>query len=460
MLEKIALKTITKHNLICKNDHIIVGVSGGADSICLLYFLNSIKNDFNLKITAVHINHCMRGEESDEDNRFVVDFCKSINIPINVFSFDIYSKAKEESITTEEAGRKYRYNSFNNVLKKVNGTKIAIAHNKDDNAETIIMRFFRGTGIKGLSGISYKRDNIIRPLLDCLRKDIEDYCTRNNLSYRNDSTNSMDIYTRNKIRLNLIPFIKKDFNPNIVNTLCDMSKTFYDENEFLDTLANKALDDCIIEKDTKKITLKINKLNNINLVIQKRLLRLCLSHFNKDLYNLSYEHINMIIDILKKQTGKSLNLPNNLYVYKQYDYLIICQNINSIKNDINYNYKIELDKTIYIKELNKNILLSKNIINISTKVYTISLNYDKIKHSLFIRQRNAGDKIYINNMTKKVKTIFIDLKIPANERNLYPILLCEDKVIGILGLCLSNEYRPNKLDNTVYLYIWEEKLNE
>ena len=119
-----------------------------------------------------------------------------------------------------------------------------------------------------------------------------------------------------------------------------------------------------------------------------------------------------------------------------------------------------MDKRIYIKELNKNILLSKNIINISTKVYTISLNYDKIKHSLFIRQRNAGDKIYINNMTKKVKTIFIDLKIPANERTLYPILLCEDKVIGILGLCLSNEYRPNKLDNTVYLYIWEEKLNE
>ena len=244
MLEKIALKTITKHNLICRDDHIIVGVSGGADSICLLYFLNSIKNDFNLKITAVHINHCMRGEESDEDNKFVVDFCKSINIPINVFSFDIYSKAKEENITTEEAGRKYRYNSFNNVLKKVNGTKIAVAHNKDDNAETIIMRFFRGTGIKGLSGISYKRDNIIRPLLDCLRKDIEDYCRRNNLSYRNDSTNSMDIYTRNKIRLNLITFIKKDFNPNIVNTLCDMSKTFYDENKFLDTLASKSLDDC------------------------------------------------------------------------------------------------------------------------------------------------------------------------------------------------------------------------
>ncbi len=154
MLEKIALDTIYKHNLIYKNDHIIVGVSGGADSICLLHFLYSIKEDFNLKITAVHVNHCMRGKESDEDNKFVVDFCKNINIPVKVFSFDIYNKSKDENISIEEAGRKYRYFAFNKVLKEENATKIAIAHNKDDNAENKLMRFFRVTCIKGLSGIS------------------------------------------------------------------------------------------------------------------------------------------------------------------------------------------------------------------------------------------------------------------------------------------------------------------
>ncbi|WP_317367913.1 tRNA lysidine(34) synthetase TilS [uncultured Tyzzerella sp.] len=456
MLEKIALNTIYKHNLICNNDHIIVGVSGGADSICLLHFLYSIKKDFNLKITAVHINHCMRGEESDQDNKFVVDFCKNINIPIKVFSFDIYNKSKEENISIEETGRKYRYFAFNKVLKEENATKIAIAHNKDDNAETILMRFFRGTGIKGLSGISYKRDNIIRPILDCLRKDIEKYCDKNNLSYRNDSTNSMDIYTRNKIRLNLIPTIKKDFNPNIIYTLSNMAKNFYEENNFLDNLANTQLNNCLIEKNNNKIILNLDKLKNVDLVIQKRLLRLCLSHFNKDLYNLSFEHINMIINILQKQTGKKITLPNNLYVYKQYSDLIITKDNISSNNSICYNYKIELEKQIYIKELNKHILLSKNIINISPKVYTISLNYDKIKNSLFIRQRNAGDKIYLNNMTKKIKNIFIDLKIPANERNLYPILLDKDKVIGILGLCLCSDYKPSSFNNTVYLHTWEE----
>ena len=456
MLEKIALNTIYKHNLIEKNDHIIVGVSGGADSICLLHFLYSIKDKFNLKMTAVHINHCMRGEESDEDNKFVVDFCNNINIPIKVFSFDIYKKSKEENISNEEAGRKYRYYAFNKVLQDYNATKIAVAHNKDDNAETIVMRFFICSCIKGLSGISYKRYNIIRPILDCLRLDIEEYCNRHNLLYRNDSTNSMDIYTRNKIRLNVLPNIKKDFNPNIIDTLSNMALNFSEENKFLDNLTKDTLNNCLIEKTSDKIILNIDNLKVIDIVLQKRLLRLCLSSFNKQLYNISYEHINMIINILEKQTGKKITLPNNLYVYKQYNNLIIGKNIVSDKKEINYNYKIELEKQLYIKELNKNILLSKNIINISTKGYTISLNYDKIKNSLFIRQRVAGDKIYINNMTKKVKNIFIDLKIPSNERNLYPILLCEDKVIGILGLCLCNEYKPKNLNNTVYLYIWEE----
>ena len=456
MLEKIALNTILNNNLICNNDHIIVGVSGGADSICLLHFLYSIKDSFNLKITAVHINHLMRGEESDLDNKFVVEFCDKLNIPIKVFSFDINKIAKDENLSSEEAGRKYRYIAFNETLKKENATKIAIAHNKDDNTETIIMRFLRGTGIKGLSGIAYKRDNIIRPILDCLRLDIEDYCKRHSLSYRNDSTNSLDIYTRNKIRLSFIPSIKENFNPNIIDTLTNMAKTFNDENNFLDNLSKDYLNKCLIEQAKDKITLNINILNTLDLVIQKRILRLCFSHFNKELYNISLEHINMVIDILKKQTGKKLNLPNNLYVYKQYDNLIITKTNISSENNLMYNYKIDLDKPIYVKEINKNILLSKNIVNISTKGYTILLNYDKIKDSLFIRQRNAGDKIYINNMTKKIKNIFIDLKIPSNERNLYPILLCNNTIIGILGLCLCNDYKPTNLNNTIYLYIWEE----
>lgn len=455
MLQKIALNTIQKHNLIQQNDHIVVGVSGGADSICLLHFLHSIKHIFNIKITAVHINHCMRGKEADDDCLFVQNFCKNLNIPVEVFNFDILKIAKDEKLTTEEAGRKYRYYAFNKVAQKQNAQKIAIAHNKDDNAETVIMRFFRGTGLKGLCGISYKRDNIIRPILDCLRQDIENYCIQNNLEYKNDYTNSMDIYTRNKIRLKTLPHIKQNFNPNIVDNIQAMCNIFSEENEFLDNLATKALNDCIAYKNDEKITLNIQKLLNLHLVMQKRVLRLCLSYFNKQLYNVSYEHINMIIQMLKKQTGKKINLPNNLYVYKQYDNLIITK-FDQNKKPLNYSYKINIDEKIFIKEINKNLILTKNIINISTKGYTILLNCDKINNSLFIRQRNNGDKIYINNMKKKVKNLFIDLKIPQQQRDLYPMLLCDEKIIGILGLCLCNEYKPTTKENTVYLYIWEE----
>lgn len=462
MLEKIARKTIKKHNLIEKNEHIVVGVSGGADSISLLYFLYTIKEEYNLKLTAVHINHCMRGEESDGDCNFVIEFCKRLGISLKVFSFDINQKAKKYSISTEEAGRKYRYSSFEKVLQEEGADKIAIAHNKDDNAETIIMRFLRGAGLKGLSGIAYKRGHIIRPLLDCYRKDIEEFCSQNGLLFRNDSTNSLNIYTRNKIRLDLMPYIKKEFNPNIIENLVNMAEVFSDENNFLDELAKNLLDDVTFEKTQEKIVLNIEKLKQNNVVVIKRAIRLALTSFNQNLYNISLEHINNIISIIKKNTGKSINLPNNIFVCNQYEKLIITNNIKYIKNDIEYNYKLELEQKIFIKEINKTVLLTKKDINhsfFSTKVCTISLNYDKIGNTLFLRQRKPGDKVYINGMTKKLKNIFIDLKIPANERNLYPIFDTEQEIVGVLGLFVCDRFKTDKPGN-VFLYIWEENNNE
>ncbi len=461
MLEKIARETIRKHVLIEKNEHIVVGVSGGADSISLLYFLYSIKEEYNLKLTTVHINHCMRGEESDEDCIFVKKFCDKLGVELKVFNFDINKKAKEESLSTEEAGRKYRYKAFEQVLKENNAQKIAIAHNKDDNAETIIMRFFRGTGARGLSGIAYKRGTIIRPLLDCYRKDIEKFCKDNNLEYRQDSTNNLNIYTRNKIRLDLLPYIKEEFNPNIVENLTNMASIFSDEEKFLQDLAKKELDKIILFQDENKIILDIKKLDILDGVILKRVLRLSIRVFNENLNNISIEHIESIINIIKNQTGKKINLPNNIYVFKEYDKIIISKKSKCVENDIKYNYEIILDEKIYIKEINKNILLTKYDINtqiFSTKVCTISLNCDTIKDKLFLRQRNAGDRVYINGMTKKLKNIFIDLKIPASYRNLYPILVNENDIISVLGLFVCDKYKPNK-HNNVFLHIWEEEKN-
>ena len=209
MLDKV-LATIKKYNMIEKGDKIVIGVSGGADSVCLTDILNKVKKEIEIEIILVHINHNIRGEEAKRDENFVIELGKKYNNLVRVFSYDVEKLAKERSLTVEEMGRKLRYEAFNSVALEKG--KIAVAHNLNDNCETMIMRFFRGTGIKGLGGISAKRENIIRPLIELSREEIERYCLENNLDYCEDSTNSVEKYTRNKIRLNLIPMIKKEFN--------------------------------------------------------------------------------------------------------------------------------------------------------------------------------------------------------------------------------------------------------
>lgn len=475
------LTTIAQHNLINNNDHIIIGVSGGADSIALLHFLCSIRNESirnnnsdnnNLSLTAVHINHGMRGDESDEDTNFVINFCKSLNIDLKCFYFDIYKESKSLSLSIEETARIFRYDTFNKVLNDLNADKIAVAHNKNDNAETIIMRFYRGSGIKGLSGIPIKRDNIIRPLINCERSTIEQYCKDNNILYRDDSTNFLEIYTRNKVRITTIPYIQENFNPNIINTLNNMSHNFAEEESFLNNMAIQYLDKILVDSTNNNlnivnniISIDLNQLKNLDIVIQKRVLRIAISKLCLDkLKNISLEHINSIINLLSNSTGKKLNLPENLTVYLDYNLLYIYLEDYKLNNNLNnnYNYQLIPENQIFISEINKNILLTKKYIkkqNFSTKVYTIVLDYDKIENIMFLRPKIDGDKIFLNNMNKKIKKLFIDLKIPSIKRNNFPVLLDGPNIVAILGLFVSDNYKI--LDDTIskssiYLYIWEE----
>lgn len=453
MFKKIVMKTIDKHNMINKNEHIVIGVSGGADSISLLNFFHCIKDEYNLKLTAVHINHCMRGEESDLDYAFVNEFCKNLKIPLKYFKIDVYEISKMLKISNEEAGRNARYESFNKVIQSENADKIAVAHNKNDNAETILMRFIRGTGSKGLAGIPYTRDNIIRPLLDCERKTIEAYCAENCINYRIDSTNNQEIYTRNKIRLSLIPEIKENFNPNIVNNLIKMSESFGQEEKFLESIAKENLEDILIQEKSDSLVLDAEKMHRLDDVIKIRIIRYCLLHFS--LHNISSKHLDMILNLLNKDSGKKISLPNDITIYKNYKKLCITNKI--LEQQLYYNYELNQDSEVFIKELSRTFLLSKKRMEFkknSTKVCTICLNCDTIENSIFLRQRNNGDKITVNGMTKKIKNIFIDSKIPSNERNTYPILTNNNLIIGILGICIADAYKP--FENVIYLYNWEE----
>ena len=212
MKEKVK-EIIKKYNLINSGDKIVLGVSGGPDSIAMLDILRQLKSEMEFEIYVVHINHSIRGEDADEDEEYVKNYCEKYNIKCFSKKIDVPTIAKTKKIGTEEAGRKVRYEYFEEILKETKSNKIAIAHNKNDKVETIIMHLLRGSGISGLRGIEpIREEKFIKPLIECDRQEIENYCKENNLQPRIDKTNFENEYTRNKIRNIVIPYIKKEFN--------------------------------------------------------------------------------------------------------------------------------------------------------------------------------------------------------------------------------------------------------
>lgn len=257
------LNTIKKYNLIQENDKIVIGVSGGPDSICLLHILNGLKEKLNFEIVVAHINHMIR-KEAEEETQYVKNFCDKLGIKCYIKRIDVIDKSNKEKIGTEEAGRKARYDFFDEVLNIVNANKIATAHNENDNAETVLMNIFRGAGTSGLKGIEPIRDNkYIRPIIECERSEIEEYCRVNKLQPKIDKTNFENVYTRNKIRNVLIPEIKKEFNPNIIESLNKLSILSRQENNFIQKYAKNIMEnELIVEKDLENLQQSRNEKQN------------------------------------------------------------------------------------------------------------------------------------------------------------------------------------------------------
>ena len=310
-LKNKVLETIKKYNLINRNDKIVVGVSGGPDSICLLHILNAIKLELNFEIYVAHINHMIRSEAEEETN-YVIDFCNKLQIPCYVKKVDVLKKSNIEKIGTEEAGRKVRYDFFEEVLLKVKANKIAIAHNSNDNAETILMNIFRGTGISGLKGIEpIRNEKYIRPIIECEREEIEEYCLKNNLNPKIDKSNYENIYTRNKVRNILIPQIKQDFNSNIIKTLNRLSQVVSQEYEYLKkhciTIMEK---DLIISEEERCIILNLKKFNILDKVIKNRVILLTIEKLLGNTQGIEKIHIDDIVSLCEKNIGNKYLMPN------------------------------------------------------------------------------------------------------------------------------------------------------
>ncbi len=313
MIQKV-LNTIKKFNLIENGDRLVLGVSGGPDSICMLDILNKINNnkdiDLNFNIVVAHINHMIR-KDATEDEIFVKNFCKEINVEFYSKSIDVQKIANNNKIGTEEAGRNARYDFFNEVLQITHSNKIAIAHNINDKVETIIMNVLRGSGISGLRGIEPSKNNkYIRPLIECERTNIEQYCVENNIEARIDSTNSENIYTRNKTRNIVIPYIKKEFNSNIIETIDRLSNLIKEEDDFMINLVNKIYKEIMIEETEKEIIIDLKKFNKQEKVIKSRLLLYTITRLMGSTKGIEKIHIQDVIKLCENNIGNKYLTPN------------------------------------------------------------------------------------------------------------------------------------------------------
>ena len=310
-MEDNILEIIKKYNLIENGDKIVVGVSGGPDSITLLNILKNIKENkyINFEIIVCHINHMIR-QEAIEDEEYVKKYCKDNNIKCYVKKIEVEKMAETQKIGTEEAGRKARYEFFNEILEKTNSNKIATAHTANDNAETVLMNIIRGSGTAGLKGIEIKRDNLIRPLIESTREEIEDYCTKNSLNPRIDKTNFENIYTRNKIRNMLIPYIKENFNPNIIDSINRLSDLSKQENTYLDKVTQKAYNQLLIEEKNGEIILDLKAFNSQELVIKNRLALYTINKVLGTRSGIEKKNIEDIIKLCSNNIGNKFLIPN------------------------------------------------------------------------------------------------------------------------------------------------------
>lgn len=307
------LKTIKKYNLIENGDKLVLGVSGGPDSISMLNVLREInddeKIDLNFEIVVAHVNHNIR-KEAKEDEEFVKKYCDENNIKFFVKSIDVEKIANNSKIGLEEAGRKVRYEFFDEILKQTNSNKIAIAHNKNDKIETMIMNILRGSGTLGLKGIEPKRDKYIRPLIEIEREKIEEYCDEKNLNPRIDKTNFDNTYSRNKVRNLVIPYIKNEFNPNIIKTLDRLSELVKEEEEYIEKVVKKAYKELLIEEIDEKIVLNLKKFNNYEKVIKSRVVLYTITRLFGSSKGIEKIHIDDILKLCKNNIGNKFLTPN------------------------------------------------------------------------------------------------------------------------------------------------------
>ncbi len=431
MIDKVK-NTMLEHNMMPGNS-VLVGLSGGADSVALLHIMQRLSAEFGFKVYAAHINHGLRGKDAVRDADFSKKLCDLLGIEFFLKNADVRALAKEWGTSEEMTGRQVRYDFFRELMSSYGIDFTATAHHKNDSAETIFMNFIRGSAITGLCGIPYKRDRFIRPLLDVSRSEIESYCAENSLEYVTDKTNLDTVYTRNKIRNILIPQIEKDFNPNFCDTVTQNAKIIRDDEDFLKKTA---------ENEYKRLTengaVNVSELKKLHKSVARRIIRIMIDKVSgtSDVSSAVVENTLNLCD--RNRTGSSCDITKNVVARIEYGKLIVAYAKAECDE---FSYEIKIGESCFIPETG----------------YTVEVSYAEEKcgdcaeyfmlpegvSSITVTNRRKGDRFVPSGMTgsKSVKEYMINEKIPQNMRSRTGIVRIGDNIAWIIGYRRDGRYK-------------------
>ena len=423
---------VKKWHMLQKEDSVIAGISGGADSVCLLFMLLKLQKELGFALMAVHVNHGIRGAEAERDEAYVKRLCRQWNVRLKVYRENVPAYAKEHGMTEEEAGRDIRRTCFCKVLKEWGGTKIALAHHENDNVETLLWNLCRGTGIRGLGGIAPVNDVWIRPLLCVKRREIESYLKKRGISYCTDTTNADRRYMRNRIRMDVIPYLEDCVNTESVSHMGKTMERMYELEQYILEEVGQYKESCTGWKNGRRI-IRQTEYTKIPKALRDNVLHEILCETAGRRKDIEEVHVQMLRDLFTKQVGKRIDLPYRVTAIRTYE------GVRFEKNIPEASYAGDENELFSIRVFDRG---SGNV-TFPEKTYTKWFDYDIIKNTVKIRHRMAGDSIVINRYggRKKLKQYFTDQKIPQEDRDKIWIAADGDEVLWIVGYRQSQKYQ-------------------
>lgn len=432
---------VDRYHMLEQSDIVITGISGGADSVCLLFVLLELQKEIGFGIRAVHVHHGIRGEDADRDAEYVRQLTEELHVPCSIYCYDVESEAKKRKQSTEEAGREVRREAFFREMQLYHGTKIALAHHEDDNAETFLMNLSRGSRLQGLGGIRPVSGAMIRPLLCVRRKEIEDYLQRRGIGYCTDATNFENVYMRNKIRNCVIPYLEKEINPETVTHINGAMEQLRQIGEYMESQAEDAFRKYVRVEDG--VLIEIEAKQELPEVIFDMVCHRAIAHAAGSEKDITRKHVKLLGEMWEQQEGNRLSLPYHLTGIRKRGGIRI-GDAGSGKNDADREIlqeEFEIRPGIRIEA--ENLFLTAKLIeksafdyrNVPDNIYTKWFDYDIIKDTVTARKRRPGDYITIDETGRrqKLKSYLINEKIPREERDQLWLIAQGSHVLWVAG---------------------------